>query len=124
MLIAFILYSRSYCHLCDDMHTALDQFSDRFRFTIETLDVDADPVLLERYDEKVPVLVGRLFDGSLQELCHYFLDIAAVEAFLCDANAMSSIGSAVPGDRQGEPRPGGHHDFTGVSPRNPLKCLD
>jgi thioredoxin reductase (NADPH) len=73
------LYGRSYCHLCEDMLAALEAMRSEFRFTVEVLDVDADPVLEARYDELVPVLtVGD------RELCHYFLDVAAVREYLVD----------------------------------------
>ncbi len=44
-------------------------------------DVDADPALVELYDELVPVLVGRRA-GEETRLCHYFLDEARVRDFL------------------------------------------
>jgi Glutaredoxin-like domain (DUF836) len=44
----------------------------------EEVDVDADPALEERYGEYVPVL-ARL-DGT--EICHYFLDDAALRMAL------------------------------------------
>jgi hypothetical protein len=44
----------------------------------EEVDVDADPVLEERYGEYVPVLVRP--DGT--EICHYFLDNAALRTAL------------------------------------------
>lgn len=47
-------------------------------FDIVVLDVDADPVLEEKYNELVPVLV----DGEGRELCHYFLDTAKVREYL------------------------------------------
>ena len=48
-------------------------------FTVEVIDVDADPALVERFDELVPVLYADL-DGP--ELCHYFLDEVKVKAIL------------------------------------------
>lgn len=76
----FTLYSRSYCHLCDDMLAALDALqSDALRFTVEVIDVDADDALVARFDELVPVLYG---DPAGPELCHYFLDEARVRAYL------------------------------------------
>jgi thiol-disulfide isomerase/thioredoxin len=76
----FTLYSRSYCHLCEDMLVALQALAtDGQRFEIEVVDVDADPALVERFDELVPVLFG---DPRQGELCHYFLDEAAVRAYL------------------------------------------
>ncbi len=79
----FTLYSRSYCHLCDDMLDALNALqTDTLRFRVEVIDVDADPALVARFDELVPVLFG---DLSQSELCHYFLDLAAVRAYLGSA---------------------------------------
>lgn len=76
----FTLYSRSYCHLCEDMLAALNALQDeRLRFTVEVIDVDADAALVARFDELVPVLYGAL---SKDELCHYFLDEAAVRNYL------------------------------------------
>ena len=58
-MVHFILYSRSYCHLCDDMLAALENLRAEFDFSVEVIDVDADAALVERYDELVPVLVGQ-----------------------------------------------------------------
>ena len=68
------LYGRAYCHLCEDMLHALEGLQQELRFTVETVDVDADPVLERRYGERVPVLVG----PDEQEICHYFLDLTAL----------------------------------------------
>lgn len=68
----FTLYSRTYCHLCQDMLDALQALqSDARRFTVDVIDVDADEALVARFDELVPVLFG---DLEQPELCHYFLD--------------------------------------------------
>ncbi len=72
-----VVYSRSYCHLCEDMLSALDALRDEHVFDVEVIDVDADPVLEARFDELVPVLEA---DG--RELCHYHLDAQAVRAYL------------------------------------------
>lgn len=71
------LLTREYCHLCHDMQAALEHFRGRYDFEVELVDVDRDPVLEERWGDKVPVLL----DGE-REICHYFLDHAAVEARL------------------------------------------
>jgi hypothetical protein len=77
-----ILYSRSYCHLCDDLLQALNAaFAERYRYTVTVVDVDHDPALVAQYDELVPVLVANSA-GGVTELCHYFLDEAAVGAYL------------------------------------------
>lgn len=75
-----ILYARSYCHLCEDMLQALAPHQARHGFTLEVVDIDRDPQLQARYNEKVPVLS----DGE-QELCHYFLDEAALDAYFARA---------------------------------------
>jgi Glutaredoxin-like domain (DUF836) len=76
----FTLYSRSYCHLCEDMLHALRALEAPGRpFRVDVVDVDADPALVERFDELVPVLFG---DLGQPELCHYFLDEAAVRRYL------------------------------------------
>ena len=78
--IPFTLYSRVWCHLCEDMLAALQALQTPQRpFAIEVFDVDADPVLEERFNELVPVLYG---DPAEPELCHYFLDQAAVLAYV------------------------------------------
>jgi Glutaredoxin-like domain (DUF836) len=78
----FTLYSRSWCHLCEDMLTALRAFMARegLAHRVEVIDVDADPALVERFDELVPVLFGG--DPAGPELCHYFLDEAALRRHL------------------------------------------
>jgi glutaredoxin len=69
--------SRAYCHLCEEMMTTLRQFQGRYDFEIEVVDVDRDPKLEEKWGDKVPVLL----DGE-RELCHYYLDLEAVDARL------------------------------------------
>lgn len=78
----FTLYSRSYCHLCDDMLEALQALSSEYAFTVEVIDVDADESLTAQYDELVPVLLGSKDGGASVHLCNYFLDEAKVRAFL------------------------------------------
>ncbi len=83
-MIHFLLYSRSYCHLCDDMLQALQEWKDRYVFSVEVIDVDADETLVARYDELVPVLLGSKNGGEPLEICHYFLDPEKLQAFLQD----------------------------------------
>jgi thioredoxin reductase (NADPH) len=61
------------------MLAALEALRSEFFFEVTAIDVDSDPALEARYDELVPVLLGR--DG---ELCHYFLDVPAVRRYLQD----------------------------------------
>jgi hypothetical protein len=80
MTIHFTLYSRGYCHLCHDMLEALLALRTPLRpFTVDVIDVDADPALVARFDELVPVLFA---DLAQPELCHYFLDTPKVLALL------------------------------------------
>ncbi|MGV8892226.1 MAG: glutaredoxin family protein [Burkholderiaceae bacterium] len=81
-MIKFTLYARLYCHLCDDMLQALEQLRGLASFEVVVLDVDSDALLLEQYDELVPVLVGCRDDATALQLCHYHLDSEKVTAFL------------------------------------------
>lgn len=69
--------SREYCHLCEDLISALKRFQSRYDFDIRVVDVDRHPELEEKWGDKVPVLL----DGDL-EICHYYLDLEAVDARL------------------------------------------
>ena len=79
------LYSRAWCHLCDDMRAALEPLLAEFGAQIEVIDVDSDPSLEARYNEQVPVL---LCDGI--ELCHYRLDESRVREALAARTAAAS----------------------------------
>ncbi|MGZ9014694.1 MAG: glutaredoxin family protein, partial [Burkholderiales bacterium] len=50
------VYSRNYCHLCEDMIAGLGALQARYRFELSVIDIDTDPALTARYDEDVPVL--------------------------------------------------------------------
>lgn len=78
----FTLYTRSYCHLCDDMLEALQALSSEFPFTVELVDVDADETLVAQFDELVPVLFGRKGNSDSVQLCHYFLNEVKIRKFL------------------------------------------
>lgn len=80
-MIQLTLYSRSYCHLCDDMRVALRALIGD-QLPIAVVDVDADPELVARYDELVPVLVACREGEPPVQLCHYFLDENSVREFL------------------------------------------
>ncbi|MGE5526264.1 MAG: glutaredoxin family protein [Rhodospirillaceae bacterium] len=71
------VYSRIYCHLCDDMIAGLRALQACHRFEMEVVDVDSDPQLEARYGELVPVLMH-----GQRELCHYHLDASGVTAYL------------------------------------------
>lgn len=88
----FTLYSRSYCHLCEDMQADLAALMARqgVAYEVDVIDVDADPALVARFDTLVPVLYASL---DAPELCHYRLDEAALLRHL----AASGAGGRAPG---------------------------
>ncbi len=71
------LYSREYCHLCDEMLAALGPLREEFGIAIDVIDVDSDATLERRFGTLVPVL---LHAGT--ELCHYHLDAPKIRAYL------------------------------------------
>lgn len=73
------VYSRAWCHLCEEMIASLREMQASHRFELEIVDIDRAPDLEQRYGEKVPVLAYR---G--RELCHYVLDRAALTALLAE----------------------------------------
>ena len=64
------VYSRNYCHLCEDMIAGLEALQARYRFELSVIDIDTDPALTARYDEDVPVLAH-----GERELCRHRLDV-------------------------------------------------
>lgn len=62
-----VVYSRQGCHLCDDAVKLLERYGQQPR----VVDVDADPELVARYNDCVPVVVigGRVrFRGRVNEV--------------------------------------------------------
>ena len=77
-----VVYSRAECHLCQEMITALQQLQKRLLFNFEVIDIDCDPGLKTLYNERVPVLMAL---HEKQEICHYHLDVAALDTYLAGA---------------------------------------
>jgi glutaredoxin len=50
------LYTRAGCHLCETAASVLEAERAAFPFTLEVVDVDADPELVRRYGVRVPVV--------------------------------------------------------------------
>jgi glutaredoxin len=50
------LYTRAGCCLCDDAKAVLLQARRKAEFAIEEIDIDADPVLQQLYNDEVPVI--------------------------------------------------------------------
>ena len=71
------VYSRNYCHLCEEMIGALRHLQGLVRFDMTIVDVDAHPELEQRHGDKVPVLMH-----GERELCHFRLETSAVTAYL------------------------------------------
>jgi hypothetical protein len=74
---ALTLYSRAYCHLCDDLLAVLAPLAQRAGLAVKVVDVDADAALEAAYGDKVPLLMA---DG--REICRYRLDPVALDAYL------------------------------------------
>ena len=73
------VYSRAYCHLCDDMIAGLHALQARFPFELDIVDVDSDPRLEERFGEHVPVLAH----GD-RELCRHVLVSGLLTDYLAE----------------------------------------
>ncbi len=73
------VYGREGCHLCRDMWDALKELQAEGGFRLSWVDVDGDAGLARRYGTKVPVLMA-----GERELCHYFLEMPALNAFLAE----------------------------------------
>jgi len=73
-----VVYTRANCHLCDDAVSVLKRYSADLP-PIETVDVDSDPALAQRFGNCVPVVEidgkvrfrGRVNTGLLQRLIHH-----------------------------------------------------
>jgi len=50
------IYSRARCHLCEVANETLVQLQAEYEFTIEKVDIDANPDLQMLYSEQVPVI--------------------------------------------------------------------
>ena len=73
--VRLVLYSRRYCHLCEEMLTALRLLAPAL--AVEIVDVDSAPALEAEFGELVPLLM----DGRV-ELARYRLDPNKIRAYL------------------------------------------
>ncbi|WP_308418765.1 glutaredoxin family protein [Chitinibacter sp. GC72] len=73
------LYGREYCSLCVVMREQLLAQA-AGRFELEWIDIEDIDALEALYGELVPVLT----DAGGKEICHYHLDLAALDARLAD----------------------------------------
>lgn len=74
-----VVYGRNECHLCQQMIADLQQQQTRIAFDFAVIDIDVDPVLAARYNDKIPVLIT-LPDET--EICHHFLNLQALDDYL------------------------------------------
>lgn len=73
------MYGREGCHLCEDMIASLRSLQKKIQFEFEVINIDNDENLIQLYGERVPVLFAV---EEQKELCHYFLDLEAFNAYL------------------------------------------
>lgn len=74
---ALTLYYRSACSLCEAMYGELRASPLIEPSLLKTVDIDRSDELVARYGHKVPVLTG----DDDQEICHFFLDPQALQAY-------------------------------------------
>ncbi|GLS03257.1 hypothetical protein GCM10007860_04000 [Chitiniphilus shinanonensis] len=74
-MIALTLYGREYCGLCTSMREQLVRLAPDRGFSVRWVDIDDDEALETRHGEWVPVLA----DPDDAEICHYHLDLAALD---------------------------------------------
>lgn len=72
-----VLYVREGCHLCEDMHALLFEFSDSLNFQFTVVDIDESPMLSQQYNDAVPLLLA-----GATEICRYYLDLRALQTHL------------------------------------------
>ena len=73
------VYSRTGCHLCEQLLAQLAHLDLPDDVSLVTVDVDADPALRARFDVDVPVVA---LDDEI--LCCHFLDETALRQALND----------------------------------------
>ena len=71
------LYTRHGCHLCDSARFVIEQARKRVEFTFDTIDIDTDAALRDRYNEDVPVVA---IDG--RDLFRWAVDLDSLVARL------------------------------------------
>lgn len=73
MSVSVSLYTRTGCHLCDDMEQELPGLATELDFITEIIPIDNNAELEQLYGTRVPVLaIGD------EVICEYFLDKASL----------------------------------------------
>ena len=80
--VEFFLYSRKYCHLCDDFLVKLESLLKGMDYTCHVIDVDENLDLKRLYGARIPVLVA-----NNVELCETKFD----EKTICQYLELSSV---------------------------------
>jgi hypothetical protein len=75
-----VVYIKDGCHLCEQMLDELGQMSLPGEMEIQTIVIDDNDQLMEKYGSKVPVLTY-----LEKEVCHYFLDPDALNQALASS---------------------------------------
>jgi hypothetical protein len=78
-----VLYTRKGCHLCAEAAERLAHARRQYAFRLETVDIDSDPALVEKYGLDVPVVAvnGKLrFRGEVNRILLRRLLVAAARA--------------------------------------------
>jgi len=73
------LYSRLGCHLCEDMEAQLPPYLEQPGIALEIIYIDKNDELEQLYGTLVPVL-----KAGDREICHYFLDIKALQQYISE----------------------------------------
>ncbi len=81
-----VLYGRPGCHLCDDARVVLERLRGELGFVLVERDIEADPALLRRYLERIPVVA---LDG--EELFDFFVDEAELRRRLGSGAAPEAL---------------------------------
>jgi hypothetical protein len=74
MPVQLTLYVKEGCSLCDDMERSLSDYRAELDFDARRVAINGNDALEARYGERVPVL-----SRGDEEICHYFLDLAALK---------------------------------------------
>ena len=75
--VTLVLYSRSHCHLCEDMQLQLEDLQGEYGFELVVRDVDTHLDWASAYGDEVPLL----FVEDV-EISRYFLDLERLKVQL------------------------------------------
>ncbi len=77
MSIEFTIYSKADCHLCEVMISDFSKLINAPEYEVRVVDIDTDPELIDRFGERIPVLIA-----NEMVLCEYRLDSDIVKNYL------------------------------------------